>query len=139
MNGLNKVMLIGHLGKDPELKMTDKGKAFCKFSMATTETVNKKKYTEWHNITVWGKMAEVCGQYLAKGDAVYIEGKMNTTIQKSGDDKRYFTGVTALVVNFLSKKGGGDNSHNTESSDPVDSAKELLGAEEVEEDDGIPF
>ncbi len=135
MNGLNKVLLIGHLGKDPEVKQTEKGKVLCKFSLATTETVNKKKYTEWHNITVWGKMAEVCGQYLSKGDAVYIEGKMNTTIRTDGDTKTYFTGVTALVINFLTKKGGGDTSHAT---DAVDSAKELLGAEVVE-DDGIPF
>jgi single-strand DNA-binding protein len=130
-------MLIGHLGKDPEVKQTDGGKVFCKFSMATTETVNKKKYTEWHNITVWGKMAEVCGQYLKKGDPIFVEGKINTTIRTDGDKKQYYTGVTAFSINFLGNKNSG-SAPASESNDMVDSAKGLLGAEEVE-DDGIPF
>ncbi|MBC8554715.1 MAG: single-stranded DNA-binding protein [Candidatus Brocadiales bacterium] len=104
---LNKAMLIGRLGHKPEVKYTETGKAVCNFSVATSENWKdkngeKKENTEWHNIVVWGKLAETCGQYLDKGRQVFIEGKMQT---RSWEDehaqKRHSTEVNADSVQFL--------------------------------------
>ena len=96
--GLNKVMLIGHLGKDPELSYTPSGTAVCKFSLATNDSYkgddgNWVERTEWHNITAWRKLAEVCSQYLKKGSRIYLEGKIQTdTYEKDGKKnlKKYY-------------------------------------------------
>jgi single-strand DNA-binding protein len=102
---LNKVMLIGNLGKDPDLSYTASGVAVAKFSIATNERWkdqegNFQERTEWHNIVVWRKLAEICGQYLKKGSKVYVEGRLQT---RSWDDKN--TGVkrysTEIVVDDL--------------------------------------
>ena len=83
-NSVNKVILIGRLGKDPELKYTASGTPFCRFSMATDDVWNDKasgerqEKTEWHNIVVWDRLAEICNQYLTKGRLVYIEGSLQT-------------------------------------------------------------
>lgn len=108
MASLNKVLLIGNLGKDPELRKTGSGTAVCNFSIATTErwknneTNNWDEKTEWHNVVVWGKQGENCHQYLSKGRPVYIEGRLQT---RSWDDKegkkRYTTEVVATSVKFL--------------------------------------
>lgn len=103
---VNKVMLLGRLGKDPEMATTPKGSRVTKFSLATSEKdKDKKERTEWHNIVVWGKLAEVAGQYLAKGRQVFIEGKLQT---RSWDDKngqkRYMTEIVCTNLNFI----GGD-------------------------------
>lgn len=104
---LNKVMLIGRLGKKPEVKYTETGRAVCNFSVATSESWKdkngeKKENTEWHNVVVWGKLAETCTQYLDKGRQTFIEGKMQT---RSWEDengfKRYTTEVNASSVQFL--------------------------------------
>ena len=83
MAGLNKVMLIGNLGKDPEVRYTPSGQAVANFNIATNESWTdkagqKQERTEWHRIVVWGKAAELCGEYLSKGRQVYIEGKLQT-------------------------------------------------------------
>ncbi|MGH9426527.1 MAG: single-stranded DNA-binding protein, partial [Terriglobia bacterium] len=88
-NSVNKVILVGRLGKDPELKYTQGGTPVVKFSLATDETWKdqsgeKQQRTEWHNVVAWRKLAEICGQYLNKGKLVYIEGKLQT---RSWDDK----------------------------------------------------
>jgi single-strand DNA-binding protein len=107
---VNKVILMGTLGKDPELKFTPGGSAVCSFSIATKETWydeknEKHEKTEWHKIVVWGKKAESCNQYLAKGSQVYIEGKLQT---RSWDDKdgtkRYTTEISAKDVQFINRK-----------------------------------
>ena len=107
---LNKVMLIGNLGKDPELRFTPSGRAVARFSLATSEQWTtpegqKQERTEWHNVVVWGKQAESCGQYLSKGRQVYVEGSVRS---RQYDDKegqkRYITEVIAQRVQFL---GGG--------------------------------
>jgi single-strand DNA-binding protein len=113
---LNKVMLIGRLGQDPELKYTPGGAAVCNFSVATTESWNdktsgqKQEKTEWHRIVVWGKLAELCQQYTGKGKQVYIEGRLQT---RSWDDKegqkKYTTEIMASTVQFLSAAGGQPN------------------------------
>jgi len=117
---LNKVMIIGRLGKDPELKYTPSGAAVCNFSVATSETWadksgQKQEKTEWHNIVVWGKLAELCNQYLAKGRQAYIEGSLSTRSWDGKDgQKKYMTEVNAKTVQFL---GGQANAGQGQSRD----------------------
>ena len=134
MNCLNKVMLIGFVGSDPELKQTGENKTFCKFTLATSEVYQKKQYTQWHNVTVWGKMANACGTYIKKGDPIFLEGKIQTTIRGEGAERKYYTGVVAYNISFLKPKNKGEGA--------VDMAKEMLGAEEAPpplEEDGYQF
>jgi len=112
---VNKVILVGRLGQDPELKQTQGGGAVCKFSLATSEfwqdkQGQKQEKTEWHRITVWGKLGETCNQYLAKGRQAYIEGRLQTNSWDDKDgQKRYATEIVATAVQFLggAKDGGG--------------------------------
>ena len=113
MASVNKVILVGNLGKDPEVRFTPSGRAVAKFSIATTESwmdqeSGRQERTEWHNIVVWGKQAESCGQYLAKGRQVFVEGAIRS---RSYDDKegnkRYITEIVAQRVQFLGGGGGG--------------------------------
>ncbi|MCZ6449646.1 MAG: single-stranded DNA-binding protein, partial [Deltaproteobacteria bacterium] len=104
---VNKVILIGNLGRDPEVRFTANGRAVANFSIATTEkwvdtNGDKQERTEWHNIVVWGKQGETCAQYLAKGRQVYIEGSIRSRSydDKSGN-KRYITEIVAQRVRFL--------------------------------------
>ena len=110
---LNKVLLIGNLGKDPELRFTPSGRAVARFPLATSEqwtdqSGQRQDRTEWHNVVVWGKQAETCGQYLAKGRQVFIEGSVRS---RQYDDKegqkRYITEVIAQRVQFLGGRGEG--------------------------------
>ncbi|HEV7731905.1 MAG TPA: single-stranded DNA-binding protein [Candidatus Binatia bacterium] len=109
---LNRVMLIGNLGKDPEVRFTPGGQAVARFSLATSEVFNdregqRQERTEWHNIVVWGKQAETCGQYLAKGRQVYLEGSIRSRQYDDKDgNKRYITEVIAQRVQFLGGRGG---------------------------------
>ena len=112
---VNKVILLGRLGQDPELKYTPGGAAVCNFSMATTEAWTdkqgqKQEKTEWHRIVVWGKLAELCNQYLAKGRQAFVEGRLQT---RSWDDKdgtkRYTTETMATTVQFI---GGATATNN---------------------------
>jgi single-strand DNA-binding protein len=109
---LNKVLLIGNLGKDPEVRFTPGGRAVARFPVATSEVWNdqegqRQERTEWHNVVVWGKQAETCGQYLAKGRQVFLEGSVRS---RQYDDKegnrRYITAVIAQRVQFLGGRGG---------------------------------
>ena len=118
---VNKVILLGRLGQDPELKYTPNGSAVCNFSVATTESWTdksgqKQDKTEWHRIVVWGKLAELCNQYLSKGRQAFIEGKLQT---RSWDDKdgnkKYTTEILASTVQFI---GGTTSPQNQTQSDP---------------------
>lgn len=108
-NGVNRVILIGRLGKDPEVRFTQTGTAVCNMTMATSETWKdkngeKQEKTEWHKIVVWGKSGEACGQYLTKGARAYVEGKLQTRkYEKDGVD-HYSTEVVAQQVQFLGGK-----------------------------------
>lgn len=115
---VNKVILVGRLGKSPELKHTPNGNAVAQFSLATSEKFKDKEQTEWHNIVVWGKLAEVVSQYLTKGSQVYLSGKITT---RSWEDKeknvKYKTEIVADTVQFLdtknsSKQGASDDVPN---------------------------
>ncbi|MBN2714952.1 MAG: single-stranded DNA-binding protein [Deltaproteobacteria bacterium] len=113
-DGINKVILVGNLGKDPEVSYTQGGTARCRFPLATGETYlsktgERQDRTEWHNVVVWGKQGENVGKYLAKGRQVYIEGSLRT---RSWDDektgqKKYMTEVNAQKVVFLGGRGEG--------------------------------
>ncbi len=139
MAGVNKAILIGNLGKDPELRYTPGGQAVASFSLATGEKWkdkdgNMQDRTEWHNIVVWGRMAENAKEYLAKGRPVYIEGRIQT---RSWDDKdgnkRYTTEIVAQRLQFLGSRGDQSSSPSApppEAPQPAD----LAG-----EDDDLPF
>lgn len=112
---VNKVILVGNLGSDPELKQTPGGQSVCEFRLATNESWKDKDgekhdRTEWHRIIVWGKIGENCNKFLAKGRQVYLEGRIQT---RSWEDKegvkRYTTEVIARDVQFLGSKDGGSS------------------------------
>jgi len=114
---LNKVLLIGNLGKDPELSYTASGVAVAKFSVATGERWkdqegNIQERTEWHNIVAWRKLAEICGQYLKKGSKVYLEGKLQTRSwdDKNTGQKRYATDIVADDLIMLDSRGASSSS-----------------------------
>jgi single-strand DNA-binding protein len=112
MGSLNKVMLIGNLGRDPEVRYTQSGAPVANFTMATTDRWNdagtgeKKERTEWHRIVVWGKQAEIVGEYMRKGKQVYVEGTLQTRewTDREGN-KRYTTEVRAQRVQMLGRAG----------------------------------
>ncbi|KAF0216991.1 MAG: single-strand DNA-binding [Geobacteraceae bacterium] len=113
MASLNKVMLIGNLGRDPEVRYTTAGTAVASFSLATSEKFKNKngeweEKTEWHNITLWGRLAEIAGEYLAKGKTVYIEGRLQTRKWQDRDGKdRYTTEIVGDKMQMLSARGEG--------------------------------
>ena len=140
MASLNKVMLIGNLGKDPEVRFTASGQAVAGFSIAKTEKFKGKsgeweERTEWHNITLWGKLAEIAGEYLSKGKTVFIEGRLQTRKwqDKSGND-RYTTEIVGDKMQMLSPKGerrSGDTSPSSPSGSSFD--------DHPFQDEDIPF
>ncbi len=112
--GVNKVILLGNLGKDPEVRYTQSGSAVANFSLATTERRKQGEewvdHTEWHNIVVFGRRAELCGEYLQKGSQVYVEGRIQTRKWEDRDgNTRYTTEIVGLDVQFLgrTRQGGG--------------------------------
>jgi len=116
---VNKVILVGHLGQDPQVKVLPSGGKVANFSVATNEKWTakdgtKQEKTEWTRITVWGKLAEICEQYLRKGRLVYVEGRLETTKwqDKEGKD-RFTTGVQAQVVQFLGSSGQSQEQHDS--------------------------
>ena len=112
MGSVNKVILIGNLGADPELKYTPSSRALCNLRIATTDVFKDKggqrqERTEWHRVTVWGDQAENCSKYLSKGRSVYIEGRLQTRSYDKDGQKHYATDVVADRVVFLGSGGGG--------------------------------
>ncbi len=115
---VNRVVLLGRLGQDPEIKYTPSGMAVCNFSLATTESWQdksgggKQERTEWHRIVVWGKLAELCNQYLAKGRQAFVEGRLQTRSWDAKEGgKRYTTEIVASNIQFL---GGPNANANSE-------------------------
>jgi single-strand DNA-binding protein len=110
---VNKVILIGNLGRDPETRFTNSGASVTNFSIATKDNFADKsgarqERTDWHNIIVWGKQGEACAQYLKKGSPVYVEGRISYREYeaKDGSGKRKVTEIVAMRVQFLSSRGG---------------------------------
>ena len=116
--GVNKVILIGNLGSDPELRYTGSGTAVCNFSLATTESYkdrdgNQVENTEWHRIVAWARLAEICGEYLKKGRQVYIEGQLQTRQWEDKDgNTRYTTEIKAREMQMLGSRDGGEGGGN---------------------------
>ncbi|MEH0019690.1 MAG: single-stranded DNA-binding protein [Desulfobacter sp.] len=122
MAGLNKVMLIGNLGRDPEIRYSQQGMAVVNFSIATSEQWNDKntgerqEKTEWHRIVVFGKQAEICEKYLSKGSSIYIEGRLQTRSWEKDGQTHYTTEIVASNFQFLGgradNQGGGGGYQN---------------------------
>lgn len=116
-SGVNKVILIGRLGADPEIRYTNNGGAVANFNLATNESWmdksgQKQERTEWHRVVVWGKLGELCGQYLSKGRQAFVEGRLQTREwQDKEGGKRYTTEVVAQNIQFLG--GGAERSSST--------------------------
>ena len=109
MPALNRVQLIGYLGKDPESKFTPTGKKVTQFSVAISNRWRNKdgeakEYTEWVNIEAWGRLGEVCNEYLKKGSLVFLEGRLKTDKFEDKGENRYFTKVVALSMQMLDRK-----------------------------------
>jgi len=115
MAGINKVILVGRLGNDPELRYTADGTAVTNFRIATSDewtdkaTNEKKERTEWHRIVTWRKLAELCSEYLTKGRQVYVEGKLQTRSWEKDGIIRYSTEIVASEVQFLGPRPESDN------------------------------
>ncbi len=156
MGSVNKVILIGNLGADPELKYTPSQRPLCNLRIATTEVFKDKagqrqEKTEWHRVTVWGDQAENCNKYLAKGRSVYVEGRLQTRTYDKDGQKHYATDIVADRVVFLGSGGGGGEGRGEgrgkpggfsgrgdsgPSDDPGDSGP---GGAPPASDDDIPF
>lgn len=143
MGSVNKVILVGHLGADPDLKYTPSSKAVCNLRVATSEHWKdkggaKQEKTEWHRVTVWGDLAENCSKYLAKGRSVYVEGRLETRSYEKGGVTMYSTDIVASQVVFL---GGGEKSEEQKviplrsGPPPANSGPPSTNAQ----DDDIPF
>ena len=154
MKSVNKVILVGNLGKDPEIKYTPQGKPVAKFSLATNERYKDKDgqwqdRTEWHNVVLWQRLAEIAGEYLKKGGKVYIEGRLQTRSwdDKQTNQKKYMTEVVASDLILLSGRGeageggsysrgasaGGNNNFDQSVPEPA-----AAGAGPISDED-IPF
>ena len=143
MASVNKVILVGNLGKDPEMRHMPNGDAVCNITVATSEswkdkaTGDKKEVTEWHRVTMFRQLAEIAGKYLAKGSSVYIEGKLQTRKwqDKDGSD-RYTTEIIGSEMKMLGSKR--DDAQAASHSAPARSAP-AAKAPAFDEDDDIPF
>lgn len=146
---INKVILVGRLGKDPEIRSTPSGTNVARFSLATDEKFTdrngeKQERTEWHNIVAWGKLAEICGQYLKKGKLVYIDGSIRTDSwdDKESGQKKYRTEIVANTMKMLDRKGdeGGGGSYAGASRKSASTGAGAGAATEtMEDDEEVPF
>jgi single-strand DNA-binding protein len=134
--GINKAIIVGNCGNDPDVRFTPSGQAVANFSVATNEKWKDKQgqqqeRVEWHRIVVWGKLAELCGEYLSKGRQVYVEGRIQTRkwTDKDGKDN-YTTEIVAVNVQFLGPRGEGSSQRQQQQQQP--------GSEPVPEYSGPP-
>jgi single-strand DNA-binding protein len=144
-SGINKVILVGNLGQDPEVKYTAGGAAVTTLSLATSESWKDKdtgtdqEKTEWHRVVLWRRLAEIAGEYLKKGSKVYIEGQLQTRKWEQDGQTRYTTEVVGRDMQFLDSRGGSssDNSSSYEDSNQ-DMGSQNLPDSGITDDD-IPF
>lgn len=150
--GVNKATILGHLGKDPEVRYSPSGTAFTKFSLATSESWNdkntgeKREKTEWHNIVIQGKLAEVAGEYLRKGSQVYIEGKIKTRKYQGNDGQdKYITEIVVGINGTMQMLGSNGGNNQAGSQQPARQSQQLQQQAPQNEppmdfdDDMIPF
>ena len=144
MPSFNKIVIVGHLGRDPEIRYLPDGTAVCSFSVATSEKSKRggetQDITTWFKINAWGKQGEACNQYLAKGSLAYIEGKLslNEYTDKDGN-KRTSLEVRANDVQFLDRKPQGDGRPADETEGALQHAMRKQSVSKATEDDEIPF
>jgi single-strand DNA-binding protein len=143
---INKVILVGRLGKDPEIRSTPSGTSVARFTVATDEKFTdrngeKQERTEWHNITAWGKLAEICGQYLRKGKLVYIEGSLRTDSwdDKETGQKKYRTEIVANTMKMLDRRGDEGGGQGGGYSQPRGATRPGSAPEMAEDDEEVPF
>lgn len=148
---INKAILVGNLGKDPELRYTASGQAVATFSLATTEKFKNKggeqqERTEWHNIVAWGPLAEICGKYLVKGKQIYCEGRIQSRSYDDRDgNKRYITEIVISDMQMLGSRGGeegGGSSGSRPSRSGASAVREPVSVPDdaaFNPDDDIPF
>ncbi len=149
MASVNKVILIGNLGRDPELRYTASGQGVTNFTLATNERWrdkdgNNQERTEWHRIVVWGKSAENCAQYLQKGRSVYVEGRLQTRDWEDKEgNKRQTTEIVAQNVTFLGSREGGRGGSSPVSSSQAPSSQasssQAPSSQAPPDGDDIPF
>ena len=139
MAGVNKVILIGRLGRDPEIRYTPSGAAVANFSIATSdewtdrESGQKQERTEWHRIVAWRRLGEICGEYLHKGSQIYIEGRLQTRAWEDREgNKRYTTEVVAQNMQMLGPAGKEGRAESLDERYPVEEPVDIP-------DDDIPF
>jgi single-strand DNA-binding protein len=142
MAGVNKVILVGNLGKDPEIRHLENGTSVANFTIATSESYKDKEgnridQTEWHNIVVWRKLAEIAESYLKKGSQVYLEGKLRTrSWEDQQGNKRFTTEVVADTFTMLGKK---EVTQNLQSSLAPSNNSGTSKEDKIEEEDDLPF
>ena len=146
MSGVNKVILVGRLGKDPEVRNLENGATVANFTLATSEsykdrtTGEKKEVTEWHNIVLWKTLAEISQKYLHKGDMVYIEGKLRTRSWEKEGVTRYTTEVIGDNMTMLSTKGAGASPGTTYSPSQTSASDSFKANTPVDTStDDLPF
>ena len=149
MSGVNKVILVGRLGKDPEVRNLENGAVVANFSIATSEaykdktTNERKEITEWHNIVLWRGLAEIAAKYLHKGDMVYIEGKLRTRSWEKDNITRYTTEIVGDNMTMLGSKsgGGGNQEYSSAPSQPkgASNAEDFSRPSSDSTTDDLPF
>ena len=141
MSGVNKVIIVGRLGTDPEVKTVSENNTVARLSVATSESWTDKQgqrqeRTEWHRVVVWGKLADLCGKYLSKGRQVYLEGRLQTrSWEDQQGQKRYTTEVVANTVQFL----GGQSDRASDSQDSYDPSSNFGPEPSFDSEEEIPF
>ena len=144
MSGINKVILVGHLGKDPEVRHLEGGVTVASFPLATSETYNKDgkrvEQTEWHNIVLWRGLAEVASKYLQKGKLVYIEGKLRTrSFEDKEKVKKYVTEVVAENFTMLGRKSDFENTPSSNGTPKSENDYVTPSSDSVAETGDLPF
>lgn len=143
MSGVNKVILVGRLGKDPEVRNLESGATVANFSMATTETYKdkttgeRKEITEWHNVVLWRGLADIAAKYLHKGDQVYIEGKLRTRSWEKDNVTRYTTEILGDNMTLLGSKPGGGSGNIDRPAQNAPARNEMAPAPDATDD--LPF
>ena len=133
---MNHVVIIGNLGRDPDVRKTQSGSTIARLNVATTYRGKGEPKTEWHRVTVFGRQAENCEQYLSRGSKVAIAGRIETSTYEKDGEKRYSTEIVAMSVEFLDPKGGGQSRGGNRPSDNYQ-APSYAGPDGG--DDDIPF
>lgn len=149
MSGVNRVIILGRLGKDVEIRQTQTGKQVASFSVATSEFFKdqigqKQEKTEWHNIVLWNKLAELAGQYLKKGSQIYLEGKIQyRKYQDKQGVEKYITEIIGQTMKFLGSNN--NNQQNNQQSyqqnvqQAVNNTQKVFNAAHVDDDSDLPF